>query len=129
MQNLKFIGPFKCKSISNTFHAYILYYTLCCTFYYIFCCRPSQPLPQQPPRSLHSSQSSLNRTDPQSLVSPVDRTRPVSTLVSPREQEQYANAMGYMHPNAAPPRSPKGSIDSHHSSQGSYPPRPLPDQR
>lgn len=93
---------------------------------------PSQPHPQQPPRSLHSSQSSLHRPDPQGLQSPVDRTRPLSTLVSPREQEQYVNSMGYGHPSSGPPRSPRGSthssMDSHHGSQG-YPPRPLHDQR
>ncbi|XP_054718595.1 afadin-like isoform X2 [Uloborus diversus] len=94
---------------------------------------PAQPHPQQPPRSLHGSQSSLNRPDPQGLQSPVDRSRPLSTLVSPREQEQYANSMGYGHPNSGPPRSPKGSthssMDSHHGSQGYAPPRPLHDQR
>lgn len=93
----------------------------------------AQAHPQHPPRLLHGSQSSLSRPDPQGLQSPVDRSRPLSTLVSPREQEQYANSMGYPHPNVGPPRSPKGSqhssVDSHYGPQGYVPPRPLHDQR
>ncbi|XP_055943711.1 afadin-like isoform X2 [Argiope bruennichi] len=93
----------------------------------------AQAHPQHPPRMLHGSQSSLSRPDPQGLQSPVDRSRPLSTLVSPREQEQYANSMGYPHPNVGPPRSPKGSqhgsVDSHYGPQGYPPPRPLHDQR
>ncbi|GFY73939.1 afadin [Trichonephila inaurata madagascariensis] len=93
----------------------------------------AQAHPQHPPRILHGSQSSLSRPDPQGLQSPVDRSRPLSTLVSPREQEQYANSMGYPHPNVGPPRSPKGSqhssVDSHYGPQGYVPPRPLHDQR
>ncbi|KAG8189760.1 hypothetical protein JTE90_012933 [Oedothorax gibbosus] len=94
---------------------------------------PAQAHPQHPPRSLHGSQSSLTRPDPQGLLVPVDqqmRSRPMSTLVSPREQEQYANSMGYPHTNVGPPRSPKGPMDSvHNSSQGYPPPRPIHDQR
>ncbi|CAL1290125.1 unnamed protein product [Larinioides sclopetarius] len=93
----------------------------------------AQAHPQHPPRMLHGSQSSLSRPDPQGLQSPVDRSRPLSTLVSPREQEQYANSMGYPHPNVGPPRSPKGSqhgsVDSHYGPQSYPPPRPLHDQR
>ncbi|XP_035207092.1 afadin-like isoform X1 [Stegodyphus dumicola] len=92
-----------------------------------------QPHPQQPPRSLHGSQSSLNRPDPQGLQSAADRSRPLSTLVSSREQEQYASSMGYVHSNSGPPMSPKAlhhnSVDSHHTTQGYAPSRPLPDQR
>ncbi|XP_042899757.1 afadin isoform X2 [Parasteatoda tepidariorum] len=96
--------------------------------------RPSsQAHPQQPPRSLHGSQSSLNRPDQQGLQSSMDRSRPLSTLVSTREQEQYANSMGYPHPNSGPPKSPRAaphnSMDPHYGQQGYIPPRPVHDQR
>lgn len=95
---------------------------------------PAQPYPHpptQPTRPLHGSQSSLNRPEPQGLQMPNDRSRPLSTLVSPREQEQYANSMGYAHsPNSGPPPSPKGPrlpTDNRHGPQA-YGPR-LPDHR
>ncbi|XP_022256990.1 afadin-like isoform X2 [Limulus polyphemus] len=60
---------------------------------------PNNLYPQQghPPRVHHGSYSSLHRSEQAQPApqSPVDRNRPLSTLVSSREQEQYANSVGF----------------------------------
>ncbi|XP_067124139.1 afadin-like isoform X2 [Centruroides vittatus] len=81
-----------------------------------------QQLPQQQqqhiPKIIHGSHSSLNRPDHQQMMtqSSLDRSRPLSTLVSPREQEQYVNSLGYMHNSGTslpPPPSPHRSQSGH----------------
>ncbi|XP_022253021.1 afadin-like isoform X2 [Limulus polyphemus] len=71
---------------------------------------PARPPPQRvhPPQVHHGSYSSLHHSEQRQQVPqfPVDHNRPLSTLVSSREQEQYTNSINFQ--QVLPPTSSHG---------------------